>query len=102
MTIEFGDWQLRKRDENNWELYHRHETRATKLSVENGTVGQMRWHGTGHFYQERTFANALEYAADWEMRNKVEATADFKGYAAMLGDTLERFRTDFARSIQAN
>lgn len=96
MRIQFGDWQLRKRDANNWELYHRHAVRANKMTVENGTAGTLKWHTTGRYYQERTFVHAVEYAADWELRNDGSDDVVTMGeYIRLLDDKLQSFKSDF-------
>lgn len=99
MRIQFGDWQLRKLDAKNWELYHRHVTKETSLSIKSGNAGKVRWHGTGRYYQASTFSYAIEYAADWELRNDgSDKVVDMGEYIKAYGETLERFRIDFAQA----
>lgn len=67
--IVFGDWKLFPVDDRNWELCHRHETADTTSARRSGTVGDVKWHRTGRFYQYGTIGNALRYAADVELKN---------------------------------
>lgn len=66
--IVFGDWKMVPLDSNNWELCHRHVTKETNASRSNGTAGTVRWHRCGRYYQHDTFANALRYVADEELK----------------------------------
>lgn len=91
MIIEFGDWRLVPVDTENWELAHRHVTSRGK------NEGAVSWHRLGHYYQQSTFANAIEYAADRELRES-DGKMDLGEYVRAYGDTLERFRTSFADS----
>lgn len=96
MRIQFGDWQLRKRDASNWELYHRHETKETSTSIKSGNAGKVRWHGTGRYYQATTFHLAIEYAADWELRNDgSDDVVSLGEYIRLLDEKLQSFRIDF-------
>lgn len=100
--ITFGDWKLVKMDEGNWELCHRHVTGDTVGARKNGTVGQLRWHRVGRYYQASTFHLALEYAADWDMRNHNEdSTIEMGKYIEAYGVTLENFRKAFEKSMLA-
>lgn len=99
MRIQFGDWQLRKRDAGNWELFHRHETKETSTSIKSGNAGKVRWHGTGRYYQATTFHLAIEYAADYDMRNDgSEEVIDMGEYINAYGNRLDRYRIEFANS----
>lgn len=96
MVIEFGDWQLRKSDERNWELYHRHETGDTTTARKAGTVGDVKWHGCHRYYQYNTIHLALRYAADWELRNEYEGVAaDVPGWL----DEYERITDGYRDAI---
>lgn len=96
MRIQFGDWQLRSRDAGNWELYHRHETKETSTSIKSGNAGKVRWHGTGRYYQATTFHLAIEYAADYDMRNDGSDDVVTMGeYIRLLDDKLQSFKSDF-------
>ena len=101
--ITFGDWKLVKMDGDNWELCHRHVTGDTPSTRKNGTAGKVRWHRVGRYYQSSTFVNALEYAADWDMRNhNDDSTIEMGKYIKAYGETLERFRTAFEQSIRVS
>lgn len=100
MTIQFGDWQLRKMDANNWELYHRHVTKENAKSLRSGSAGKVQWNRMGRYYQKSTFANAIEYAADWDMRNAEGGTVTLGQYIKAYNDTLESFRAEFERSMR--
>lgn len=70
MVIAFGgSWKLVPTDRTNWELYHRHAT------VRGKDAGEVKWHRLGRYYQASTFAGALEFAADCEMRERHEDAA---------------------------
>jgi hypothetical protein len=102
MKIQFGDWQLRRRDNENWELYHRHAVKENHMTVKNGTAGEVRWHSVGRYYQKSTFASALEYAADWDLRNGVDGVVGLDEFIRLYADTLERHKTAFAASTSSN
>lgn len=61
--IVFGNWKLFPVDSHNWELCHRHENTR-------GNVGVVQWNRLGRFYQYNTFALAIQYAADCELKDK--------------------------------
>lgn len=69
MIIEFGRWRLVPVDKLNWELCHRHATTRGK------NEGTEQWHRLGRYYSYNTFANALVFAADQELRGE-DGTAD--------------------------
>ena len=73
--ITFGNWKLVKLDGDNWELCHRHVTGDTASARKNGTVGQVRWHRLGRYYQSNTFHLALRHAADQELAAECESAA---------------------------
>lgn len=68
-AIRFGDWELRPRDPLNWELFH---LRASSHGYGDGSP---RWVTTGRYYSWNTFANALGFAADCELKAKASRTA---------------------------
>lgn len=68
--IVFGDWKLMPLDDRNWELCHRHETADTTKARRNGTVGNVRWHRLGRYYQHNTIHLAIQYAADRALKDK--------------------------------
>ena len=72
--IVFGDWKLVPLDDRNWELCHRHETADTTKARRNGTVGNVRWHRMGRYYQYNTFPLAIQYAADCALKEKAHGT----------------------------
>ena len=97
--ITFGDWKLVRMDGDNWELCHRHVTGDTVTARRNGTAGKVRWHRVGRYYQSNTFHLALEYAADWDMRNGIaDSTMEMGEYLRIYFEKLERFRTAFEAS----
>ena len=83
--IVFGDWKLCPLDDRNWELCHRHAVADTTTARRAGTVGEVKWHRLGRFYSWNTFANALGYAADCELK------AGCKDAAMGLDDALDRY-----------
>ena len=92
MTIEFGDWRLIPMDGDNWELAHRHVTTRGK------NVGSVTWHRIGRYYQQSTIANALLYAADWEMRNDGDASAvPWREYVTSYQSMLDHFMSSFRK-----
>jgi hypothetical protein len=69
--LVFGDWKLVPlggTSTGNWELCHRHATKATAKTIANGTAGKVRWNRLGRYYQANTFGLALLYAADCEAK----------------------------------
>lgn len=91
MIIQFGSWRLVPSDASNWELEHR---RAT---VRGDHQGELRWHRCGRYYQYNTIANALWFAATWELAHE--------GGVAVVGirDALrefERICNDLTRDAQ--
>ena len=83
--IVFGDWKLFPLDDRNWELCHRHAVADTTTARRAGTVGEVKWHRLGRFYSWNTFANALGYAADCELKEGC------KDAAMGLDDALDRY-----------
>ena len=73
MTIEFGDWRLVPSDGLNWELEHRHVTRATG---KNRGGSEPTWHRVGRYYQHNTIGEALRYATDCELKELRGAEAE--------------------------
>ena len=82
MTIEFGDWRLLPGGGDNWELAHKHAAKSGKYK------GQVRWIRLGRFYQYDTFANAVEYAIDCDLRDGLDVVP--------LEEFLEHYRTMIA------
>lgn len=72
--IVFGDFKLVPLDDRNWELCHRHETADTRTARESGTVGRVRWHRLGRYYQHNTIHLAIQYAADRALKDKAHGT----------------------------
>lgn len=83
--IVFGDWKLMPLDERNWELCHRHATPDNARTRAAGSVGRVRWHRCGRYYQAGTFHLAIRYAADAELR------AGCRDRAEGLSDALDRY-----------
>lgn len=83
--IVFGDWKLFPVDALNWELCHRHEVGDTSAARRAGTVGRVQWNRLGRYYSYGTFANALGYAADCELK------AEAHGRVMELDDALDRY-----------
>lgn len=79
-AIRFGNWELRPCDSRNWELYH---LRASTRGFGDGTP---RWASEGRFYQYNTFALAIQYAADCELKDKAY------GKQMELMDALHEYR----------
>lgn len=99
--IAFGNWKLFPVDDRNWELCRRRATADTTRARESGTVGEVKWHRTGRFYQYNTFEQALRYAADCELKDECH------GRVMELEDALheyERITTalmaDMARALE--
>lgn len=97
--VVFGDWKLVPLDSNNWELCHRHVTKDTASARANGTVGTVKWHRLGRYYQFNTVHLALEYAADWDIRNGNEESMELGEYIDELEANLGRFEADFAECL---
>ena len=76
--IQFGErWKLVPLDDRNWELCHKHETGDTYTARSNGSVGEVKWHRLGKYYQHDTFGSALRFAADRELKEShAEVAAD--------------------------
>ena len=94
-AIRFGDWELRPRDSRNWELYR---LRASERGFGDGTA---RWASEGRYYSYGTFANAIRYAADCELK------AEAHGRVMELEDALheyeritQRLAADVARALE--
>ena len=94
MVIQFGDWRLVPGDGDNWELAHRH------ISSRGKNKGKVSWHRVGRYYQKSTLANAIEYAADWDLRNGEGGIVTLDQYIKAYADTLERHRAAFVDSVQ--
>jgi len=100
MNVRFGHWELRKRDAGNWELFH---FGACVGRGSNKTDGEPRWRSTGRYYQANTFHLAIEYAADWELRNHDgDDTIEMAEYLHFYCKKLERFKTEFYESVHAD
>ena len=94
--VEFGNWKLVPLDSNNWELCHWHATKNGAKARENGSVGTIKWHRLGRYYQFNTIHLALEYAADCEVKEAgKDAEFDFLYAINLYRKTLESFRTAF-------
>ena len=78
--ITFGDWKLFPVDPMNWELCHRH---ATTRGASKGTV---KWNRLGRFYQHNTVPQAIQYAADCELKDKA------REQALTLQEALDEYR----------
>lgn len=61
--IQFGDWQIRRSDPLNLQLYHRHVMDRGK------SVGELKWRPTGHFFN--SVKAAITYALNAETRERV-------------------------------
>lgn len=61
--IQFGNWQVRRSDPLNLQLYHRHVMDRGKH------IGEMRWRPTGHFFQ--SVKAAVTYALNVETMERV-------------------------------
>ena len=86
------NWRLEPRDNENWELAHRHVPRRTE--------GSPKWNRCGKFFQADTISGALLYAADQEMKvrhkdNEVEIREALREYERILTE----FREAFAESV---
>jgi hypothetical protein len=99
--IVFGDWKLFPVDALNWELCHRHEVGDTSAARRAGTVGRVQWNRLGRYYSYGTFANAIRYAADCELK------AEAHGSVMELEDALheyeritQRLAADVARALE--
>jgi len=64
--ITWGDWKLIPVDDLNWELAHNH------VNTKGKNIGRATWHRLGKYYQHNTIANALWYAADYDLKNGTE------------------------------
>lgn len=92
--IVFGDWKLLPMDSLNWELCHRHVTKATPGAVRNGTAGTVSWHRLGRYYDHHTIGAALRYAADAELKagakeREIPIRAALEEYEEILRDFTE-------------
>lgn len=94
--IVFGDWKLIPLDGENWELCHRHVTKATAKAKRNGTAGMARWHRLGRYYQYGNIDSALAYAADAEVKADArdaamdirEALAEYESIASFFRESV--------------
>lgn len=93
MVIEFGNWQLRPIDSNNWQLWHLRE------STRGSNVGKVDWHPEGRFYSYSTIDNALLYAADREIK-AMDGTVNFMEYVTLLRETLDDFEKSILTSLE--
>lgn len=90
MIVEFGDWRLVPCEYANWELAHKHANKKGR------NVGKVQWNRLGRFYQYNTFANAIEYAIDCDLREGKDVTT--------LADFLAQYRAtvaEFKQSVAA-
>ena len=80
-AIRFGGrWELRPKDERNWELY---QLRSSSRGFGDGVE---RWAPLGRFYQSNTVHLALQYAADCALKDKAY------GEQMELQDALHEYR----------
>lgn len=98
MVIEICDgWQLRPCDKLNWELWQYCEVQKTARSVKAGTVGEMSWHRTGRFYQASTIEAAIDFVADYKIRNEQpDEVISLAGYINQLRALRQAVKIDFA------
>ena len=92
MTLEFGRWRLEPMDSNNWELCHWHAATRGK------NAGTEQWNRLGRYYQCNTFANAILYAADQEMRDGGKVV-DIKEFIERYGETVRTLKKELADSL---
>lgn len=95
--VVFGNWKLVPVDSHNWELCHRHAVSDTPTARKAGTVGVVQWNRLGRYYQYNTFALAIQYAADCELKDKAY------GKQMELMDALyeyERILADFTKEVR--
>lgn len=95
--IVFGSWKLVPMDSINWELCHWHET------TKGNNAGVEQWNRLGRFYQSGTFANAILYAADVELkakcRDKAVQLADaLKEHERIVGELIQAFEKSLEQS----
>ena len=97
MVIEICDgWQLRKCDSTNWQLWQYGETQSTPSAVKAGTVGEMAWHPTGRFYQASSFDVAIDFVADYKIRNEQpDEVISLAGYINQLRAFRQRVENRF-------
>lgn len=81
--IVFGDWMLAPMDANNWELCHWHVPKAAGRH-KGGT--EPKWNRLGRFYQHNTVPQAIQYAADCELKDKA------REQALTLQEALDEYR----------
>ena len=97
MNIRFGDWELRSYDKLNWELWHHVtvEGRGANLSD-----GKPRWRSEGRYYQASTFANAIEFAADWEGRNgSTDKRTELLDYLRSYFERMDAFKDELLDAL---
>ena len=93
MIIEFGNWQLRKCDALNWQLWHR------VVPSKGNNVGIPTWKACGKFYSYSTFANAVEYAVDYELR-EMDGTFSPWEFLEEYRSMLSRFEKSILRCLE--
>ena len=97
MNIRFGDWELRRYDRLNWELWH---YRVTEGRGANMSDGKPRWASEGRYYQASTFANAIEFAADWEGRNgNADAKAILSNHLRSYFEKVDTFKDEILAEL---
>ena len=100
--IVFGDWKLFPLDDRNWELCHKHTTADTTSARKSGTVGEVKWHRTGRFYQYNTFDLAIQYAADCVLKDAArERQMELVDALRYHRDTIDRLKDDVIDAIGA-
>lgn len=100
MTIEFGAWRLVPVDARNWELVH-YGTVTGRGANRGG--GAPRWRRLGRYYSQSTLPNALEFAADCELRERRDGeVAEIREALAELREILHAFEISLVQACSSD
>ena len=92
-------WKLLMVDKKNWELCEFRAQKDTSGKVVSN--GEPKWFRCGRFYQYNTFANALLYVADIELKEGCrDKVADISDAVKKIGDTLESLTERLEESLK--
>lgn len=97
MIVEICDgWELRPHDSLNWQLWQRTTVPETAITVKNGTAGNIVWKPFGRFYQQHSFDVAIDFVADYKIRNEQpDEVISLAGYINQLRALRQAAKIDF-------
>lgn len=94
--IQFGEWQLRRKDERNWSLLHRQLKGRNPKNPDDPEVGKPVWVETGNYFQ--SFKHAFKFALEREMKERHRDERLVLDLREAIADS-ERIAKEFAETI---